>query len=55
MGHGINYVSKNFVTCALIRNLLQQAEGITRMSDTMCVENYVNKPIQKRYLKDMAI
>lgn len=48
MGHRINYVSKNFVTCALIRKLLRQAEGIPRMGDTMCIKNYVNKPIQKK-------
>ena len=44
MGHGINYMAKNFVTCALNRKLLRQA----RMDDTMCIQNYVNKPTRKR-------
>ena len=55
MRYGINYISKNLVTYALIGKLLRQAEGIPRMGDPVCIHNYVNKPTQKRSLKDMAI
>ena len=46
MDHRLNYVSKDIVTYALLRKLLRQAEGIPPMGDTMCIENYVNKPIK---------
>jgi hypothetical protein len=55
MGNGINYVSKIFVTCVVIRELLRLAERNPRMGYKIRIQNSVEKPIQKRSLKYAGI
>lgn len=46
-GNGLNYVSKNFVTCAVIRKLLRKAVRVSRMGDMKSAKNVLEKPVQK--------
>jgi len=50
-----DYMSQNAVTHAVARILLPWSERIPRMGSTKCLQNYVEKPIQKRPLKNTGV